>query len=44
MEKAFDVFTRNNLTDLDWYPLIHTEECVYDISPACNDDFENNVK
>ena len=44
IEKAFEVYTRNNLTELEWYPLMHYEDCVYDISPSCSDDFENYQK
>ena len=37
MENAFEVFTRNNLTDLDWYPLMFYDDCVYDPpNPECN--------
>ena len=38
IDKAFDAFARNNLT-LDWFAIPHNEDCVYDKSPSCKDDF-----
>ena len=38
LEKAFDAFARNNLT-LDWFAIPHDEDCEYDKSPSCKDEF-----
>ena len=37
VDKAFDVFERNNLIFNDWYSVPQSDECVYDISPSCKD-------
>merc|ERR1712117_591169 len=30
VDKAFDAFARNGIEMNDWYPVVHTEDCVYD--------------
>ena len=30
VDKAFEAFNRNGLILNDWFPVIHTEDCVYD--------------
>ena len=38
IEMALDAFKRNNVT-LEWFSIPHNDECVYDMSPSCKDDF-----
>ena len=34
IDKALEVFERNGLTIDDWYPVVHTDDCVYDKDPS----------
>ena len=34
IDKALEVFEKNGLTVDDWYPVVHTDDCVYDKDPS----------
>merc|ERR1712012_1394672 len=40
IDKAFEVFESNGLIFDDWYPIAHSDDCVYDRSPSCKDNWE----
>merc|ERR1712241_939694 len=43
IDKALEAFERNGLEINDWYPIVHTEDCVYDRDPdvrTCQDRWE----
>ena len=40
IDKAFEVFESNGLNFDDWYPIVHPDDCVYDRSPSCKDNWE----
>ena len=40
IDKAFEVFESNGLIFDDWYPIAHFDDCVYDRSPSCKDNWE----
>merc|ERR1712214_222458 len=34
IDRALEVFEKNGLTIDDWYPIVHTDDCVYDKDPS----------
>jgi len=39
VQLALDAFDRNGIFDLPWQYIANADDCVYDISPSCNDDY-----